>query len=145
VMLEVKDKNVSAVKCMLCLSGDAGIGALEAEWGRWKYAVLEHSQAHYLQIRELLKDKAGYPAAELFALAESAMETPVTRGSAANAAMHVWGYFKDTATAADRAAFERALNGYMNGETSLERLKRLLYRHAAARGEEYLLYSYYFI
>ena len=88
VMLEVKDKNLSAIKCMLCLAEDARIDGLECEWNRYKYAVLEHSPHHYQQIRSLLKDKTRYPAVASCNLIESALEHPIDSGSAANAAMH---------------------------------------------------------
>ncbi|MGJ4849178.1 UV DNA damage repair endonuclease UvsE [Bacillota bacterium Meth-B3] len=145
VMLEVKDKNLSAIKCMLCLTEDPGIDALELEWSRYKYAVLEHSQVHYQQIRSLLKDKTAYPAVAFYNLVQSALERPVDSGGAANAAMHVWGYFKKTASAKSKDEFERILKGYMAGRVPLERLKRLLYKHADACHEDYLLQSYYFI
>ena len=45
VMLEVKDKNISALKCINCVS-NTGIGMLEAEWARYKYCVLELSLIH---------------------------------------------------------------------------------------------------
>ena len=44
IMLEVKDKNLSAIKCINC-SANRGIAALEAEWGRCRYAVLERDAA----------------------------------------------------------------------------------------------------
>jgi UV DNA damage endonuclease len=144
VMLEVKDKNLSAVKCMLCLAENPRIDALEREWACYKYAVLEHSQHHYQRIRSLLNDKTGYPAVAFYNLVESALEHPVDIGSAANAAMHVWGYFKKEVPEQSKAEFERLLKGYMAGQVSLERLKRLLYKHAQAYDENYLLQSYYF-
>ena len=42
IMLEVKDKNLSAVKCILCTSDTKKIGALEDEWSKYKYSVLEN-------------------------------------------------------------------------------------------------------
>ena len=144
VMLEVKDKNLSAIKCMLCLAENPRIDALEREWGRYKYAVLEHSQHHYQRIRSLLNDKTEYSAVAFYNLVESALEHPVDIGSAANAAMHVWGYFKKEASDKSKAEFERLLKGYLEGQVSLERLKRLLYKHAQAYDENYLLQSYYF-
>ena len=42
IMLEVKDKNLSAVKCINCTSTDKSIKDLEIEWSRYKYMVLEN-------------------------------------------------------------------------------------------------------
>ena len=145
IMLEVKDKNMSAVKCSLCTDSSRGIGALEQEWGRYKYLVLERSQHIYQQIRQLLNNKAAYPAVEFYQLIESALSMTADKGSAANAAAHVWGYFKDTATAKQKESFQQGLEGYLAGKTSLDSIKRKLYAMALAHQEDYLLESYYFI
>ena len=145
LMLEVKDKNVSALKCILCTRETAGIAALEREWGRYKYRVLEHSQRHYREIRALLKDKAAYPAVAFYRLVEAALTRPAAVGDAVNAAQHVWGYFKRSATPAEQRTFTDALKGYRTGRVPLARLKRALYRMAVAYREEYLLTSYYFL
>ena len=42
IMLEVKDKNISALKCINCVSS-RGNGELVAEWARYEYLVLERS------------------------------------------------------------------------------------------------------
>ncbi len=145
IMLEVKDKNMSAVKCSLCTDSSRGIGALEKEWGRYKYLVLERSQRVYLQIRQLLKDKTGYPAAEFCRLIDSALLIPAEKGSASNALSHVWGYFKDAVTIRQREGFQQSLNNYKAGKTGLEPVKRKLYAFAAEHHQEYLLDSYYFL
>ena len=55
VMLEVKDKNISAVKCQMCISPPQNPAFLEREWSRYKYLVLEHSPAIYDQIKQLMR------------------------------------------------------------------------------------------
>ncbi len=62
-MLEVKDKNMSALKCINCVS-DRGIKALETEWARYKYSVMERAPDKYHTMRKLLQDKTSYPALE---------------------------------------------------------------------------------
>ena len=44
IMLEVKDKNLSAVKANLAVQEPGHIKLLEKEWARYKYNVLAHSQ-----------------------------------------------------------------------------------------------------
>ena len=145
IMLEVKDKNISAVKCVACTAETGGIGTLEREWGRYKYLVLERSQAIYQQIRELLKDKEAYPALEFFRLTQAALALPVAMGDALNAAEHVWGYFKDVADARRKADFLKGLDGCLQGRGSIAALKRKLYALAEIYGMDYLLESYYFV
>lgn len=52
IMLEVKDKNVSALKCMLVTSQKPNVSLVETEWGRYKYWLLEHSHSHYFNQRD---------------------------------------------------------------------------------------------
>ena len=92
IMLEVKDKNLSAIKCILCTSEHGRFGQLEREWARYKYAVLEHDQAAYLALRALLKDKRTWPTVPFYEIVERALAAPVEPGSFRNAAQHVWGY-----------------------------------------------------
>ncbi len=143
VMLEVKDKNRSAVKCLNCLS-DRGIPALEAEWARYKYLVLEKSPAAHGNIRQLLKDKRAYPAMEMYRLVEQALLETTTPGNALNAAGHVWSSFKDRTNDAEKKRFQKLTASYAAGDGSLTSVKGNLRRLAEKYGETYLLESYYF-
>lgn len=143
IMLEVKDKNLSALKCLNSVS-NRGITALETEWGRYKYSVLEHSPALYQGIRTLLKDKDQYPALEMYHMIEAAMGSPVLPGTAVNAAQHVWGYFRNSASESEQARFQSALGKFAAGESDLQPVKNLLNRLAKKYNENYLLNAYYF-
>jgi hypothetical protein len=100
MMLEVKDKNRSAIKCILCTS-PANQHLLETEWGRYKYSVLERSPADYQALRTLLKDKGCDHAVAFYQTVERALSLPEDRGRAVNALEHVWGYCSDLATPAE--------------------------------------------
>ncbi len=143
IMLEVKDKNLSALKCINTVT-NRGMSALESEWARYKYSVLEHSPVIYQSIRTLLKDKDRYPALEMYRMIETALDTPLLPGPAVNAAQHVWGYFKTKASVSEQTRFQRALDKYAAGESELQPVKSLLNRLAAKYNENYLLNAYYF-
>lgn len=143
IMLEVKDKNISAIKCINCTK-NRGIQFLEQDWARYKYLVLERSRAHYDSIRHLLKDKSANPALDMYRLIEESLASTPSRGNAVNAAMHVWGYFKHQATPAEKRQFEKILASYELGSSGLIPVKRMLSRLAARYEQEYLLNSYYF-
>lgn len=143
VMLEVKDKNLSAVKCINCLRTTGPVTALEKEWARYKYEVLEHAPDHYQAIRALLKDKQTWAALPFYSLIEAALQTPVTTGHAVNAAQHVWGYLKKEASERDALAFERSLARYRDGKMALESLKRQLCKIAGKQDQPYLKQSLY--
>lgn len=140
IMLEVKDKNLSALKCILCTSEGGRFAELEREWARYKYAVLEHDQATYLALRALLKDKRSWPAIPFYQAVERALATPAEPGSFRNAAQHVWGYVSNLAAPRERASFERLME-----RDDRRAAKRKLHTLAEKYGQDYLLESYYFI
>ncbi|MFR8830326.1 MAG: DUF1722 domain-containing protein [Eggerthella lenta] len=140
IMLEVKDKNLSAIKCILCTSEHGRFSQLEREWARYKYAVLEHDQTAYLALRALLKDKRTWPAVPFYEIVERALAAPVEPGSFRNAAQHVWGYVAPHATAREHAAFERLLE-----HDDRPAAKRKLHALAEKYDQPYLLESYYFV
>jgi UV DNA damage endonuclease len=143
IMLEVKDKNLSAVKCLNCVQ-DRGIGHLEEEWARYKYALLEHSPNGYQTIRQLLRVKSAYPALEMYRMIEASLEMPVVPGNGVNTAQYVWGYFKDKTSAAEKRHFQALLANYASGETGIQPVKKYLLRLADSYQEDYLLNGYYF-
>lgn len=144
IMLEVKDKNLSAVKIQNCILEKGKIGTLEQEWSRYKYTVLEHCPTAYQAIRELLKEKNGYPAAEFYELIDQALALAPETGHAANAALHVWGYLKQHADEREKRSFLGALRRYEEGDASLQSVKNQLYRLNQKYRNEYLESSLYF-
>lgn len=145
IMLEVKDKNLSAVKCLNCTAADGHVKRLEREWSRYKYLVLEHSPRHYQQIRIFLNNKDGYDPFEFYQLLEDALQIPLTPGDFLNGALHVWGYFKTTATQREKLAFQHAVDEFRFSETAVRSFKNMLYKLAVKYSQEYLLHSYYFL
>lgn len=144
IMLEVKDKNLSAIKCQNATIAAPKIVLLEKEWGRYKYAILEKSPAVYQAIRTLLKDKEVYPVQEFYRLIDTAFAEEPHPGYAENAAAHVWGYFKKHATDTERKQYEKNLANYRNNNGTLATLKRQLFKIAQKYKEDYLLQSLYF-
>lgn len=143
IMLEVKDKNRSALKCIYSVQKSAPRARLTEEWARYKYSVLEHSPSHYRKIREFLK--ADKPRAlQFYDLIEAALATEITIGHAVNAVEHVWGYFKDQATEAERRRYEKGLAALRSSTNALPGLKKSLGRLAEKYGQEYLVNSMYF-
>ncbi|MFA9423039.1 MAG: DUF1722 domain-containing protein, partial [Sedimentibacter sp.] len=145
IMLEVKDKNLSSVKCINCVTEDKKIKNLEEEWSKYKYSVLEKSQSDYLKIRKLFREKNDYPAVEFYSILEDAMLNPTQIGNSINAAQHVWGYFKNIATEEEKASFIKITNDYEQNKTTLNVVKNKLKKMAIKYEQIYLLNSYYFV
>ena len=144
IMLEVKDKNLSAVKCINAVSKDNKIKRLEDEWAKYKYTVLENSPSNYLEIRKLLKDKEKYPSIRFYNLIEEALETEITSGNSLNALMHVWGYFKNKADEKEKRSFLKSIEDFKQEKISISTIKKKLWKMADKYNEVYLLNSYYF-
>lgn len=145
IMLEVKDKNLSCVKCINCITNKLNISVLEKEWSKYKYSILERSHSDYLKIRELLKNKNSSVAVDFYNLIESGLSSEGDSGSSVNAALHVWGYFKDAATEKEKISFFKYLEKYKLGETGMNTVKNYLKRLSQKYNERYVLNSYYFI
>lgn len=145
LMLEVKDKNLSALKCVNCMGKDKRILVLEREWGRYKYSVLEKAPAAYQEVRNLLKDKDQYPALDFYHILEEALNQPEAPGNTENAALHVFGYFKELATIKEKDRFFRLLDSYKQGKIHSRSMKNLLWMLTQKYGQPYLLDSLYFI
>lgn len=145
IMLEVKDKNLSTIKCNLLVSDKNSISLLEREWAKYKYTVLEHSPSAYQAIRVLLRDKKTYPAKEFYIILEHALDTPLEIKNVVNALLHVWGYFKNVAQTKEKQSFFSSLDKYKKDTLKLKTIKNQLYRLAEKYEKRYLLESYYFL
>lgn len=143
IMLEVKDKNLSALKCLNCTS-DRGITRLETDWANYKYLILERSPENYQAIRELLRNKSDYPALSMYRIIEKSLLTPITAGSAANAAEHVWGYFKDKASDSEKRRIRNSIEKIPLDVSATVLVKKQLLSIARKYEENYLLNGYYF-
>ncbi|APZ49274.1 UV damage repair endonuclease UvsE [Jeotgalibaca sp. PTS2502] len=144
IMLEVKDKNLSALKCQNATTDQPAISLLEKEWGRYKYFMLEKSPRDYQVIRQLLKDKTAYPVLEFYRMIEAALEKETDPGAAINTAHHIWGYFKGKATKSEQATFIRNCTNYQSGKAKLATVKRQLHKLAIKYDQTYLIESLYF-
>ncbi len=144
IMLEVKDKNLSAVKANLATTDKPQMKDLEDEWARYKYAVLAHSPKNYQAIRTLLKDKSAYPVVEFYTLIEEALDTIPDKNVELNALEHVWGHLKNKVSEKEAARFAKMKQQWLDDEIKLSRIKNWLKKQAEKVDETYLLQSLYF-
>lgn len=144
IMLEVKDKNFSARKCLLSTTSNPDIANLEEEWSRYKYIVLEKSPSLYKEIRELLKDKKSYPVVTFYRLIEKALSEPLQNGPAINALDHVWGYVKNQVSEKEKTKYSLLKEASENNLDDLKKAKKYLHKLASKYDSDYLLQSLYF-
>lgn len=145
IMLEVKDKNISALKCINCTRKVFERTRIETEWGRYKYKILENSQESYLEIRALFREDQIFLARQFYNLIEEALDKKTDTGNFQNAAMHVWGYFKNQASENEKKAFLQHIENRNMSDRSMQAVKRFLHKMAIKYKQDYLLDSYYFV
>lgn len=144
MMLEVKDKNLSALKCIRLLLDD-GTTPLKREWEKYCFAVLEHSPEDFAAIQGLLRKGGGHAARKFYEAAERALQQPVQPEHAACAALAVWSQMEDVAATAEQRRFQSCLERYKKGTAGLRPVKNLLFRLAQKYCVTSLLESCYFI
>ncbi|WOO88067.1 UV DNA damage repair endonuclease UvsE [Mollicutes bacterium LVI A0039] len=143
IMLEVKDKNLSAIKCIQC-TNNYSINTYLVEWAKYKYVILERNHNVYLQIREYLKDNANFNSKQFYLLIESGLKGVPNHGSYRNGFDHVWSYFRKVATDKEKQAYKNKLAAFHNGKLKASSIKKYLYTLAIKYERDYLLDSYYF-
>ena len=143
VMLEVKDKNLSALKCKNLTDKGLPRKKLTDEWARYKYLVLEQSPNHYGRVRELLKSEQP-EAKDFYRHIESALKEETTPNRAKNAAQHVWGYFDQLAGPKESRQILADLENFEADPRAVSRVKRKLFSLAEKNQVTYLLNSLYF-
>lgn len=142
IMLEVKDKDLSAIKCNNLFRNH--IKYLEKDWAKYKYNILEHSQKDYLSIRNLLKDRENYNVLKFYEIIDNSLEKEINKNEFLNSSNHVWGYFKNTATIEEKEKMKKYFLKYKSGKISSKPIKEYLLELAKKYNSKYLLDSYYF-
>lgn len=144
LMLEVKDKNLSAVQCILLIKTNLKVQSLEREWARYKYLVLSRSASIYNDVRKQLNDKSNPDAMLFYNNIEKALSLNEDKGAETNAAQHVWGYLSKQAGEIDRNRFRVMLDEYISGKRTIKTIKNFLFRIVKQQKVNYLMESLYF-
>ena len=90
-------------------------------WARNKYLVLSHSSNIYNEIRQYLKNEE-VELSQVQEMIDRACQIPEHRGQVCNAFQHIWGYFKEKATDAERQDYMLLLDRYRFGQASKQDL-----------------------
>ncbi|SDH60468.1 UV DNA damage repair endonuclease UvsE [Desulfosporosinus hippei] len=145
IMLEVKDKNLSALKCIHCLFPTNKASILEREWIKYKYMVLEKSPDIFDKIQHSLRSPREYPIISFYTDIEAALQNEYVIENSLNAATHIWEFLNSISTEKDNSSFSKVLKSFKLGKTSLTTIKNFLWRFAVKYEDESILGSYYFI
>ncbi|MGH4138146.1 UV DNA damage repair endonuclease UvsE [Clostridium sp.] len=141
IMLEVKDKDISAIKCNLIVSNMNKIlkhVIVERQWAKYKYLLMEINYKYYKECSRMVKEKCSIQ--YFYEYIDEIMNLGVEDGSFINTAEHVWGYVKNNATDREQMHFKKLLLDMEHKEKVKLYLKKLCDKYSA----EYILSSYYF-
>lgn len=144
IMLEVKDKNLSAIKCMNMITFPTDNQKLKEEWIKYRYFILGRTAKFYQELKEKFMDEKSVTAGEFYNYIEQVFTLPIDTDAEFKAAKFIWGEIEDTSTNTERKRFEKLLTAYQNGTGALKPLKNHLLKCASNKGREYLEDSLYF-
>lgn len=140
IMLEVKDKEISAIKCVNLLKSSLDPSVKYTEWAKYKYSVMERNYSEYKKCSKIVNSTSSIK--EIYKSIDEALSLPFDQGNFINGANHVYGYLKDKTTAKEKEAFFTLLEDPRKNKDKIKgTLKRLCLKYDI----DYLNNSYYFI
>lgn len=145
IMLEVKDKNLSAIKCINSVYRNQNIKELEVEWNRYKYKILENSKTDYLAIEDLLKNKDVCDAKSFYQIIEVALKKEGSLEEFLNAAVEVCNSIINKVSEREAEKFNQNIKSFKQGVIAKSKIKNNLWRLAVQYNETELMSSLYFI
>lgn len=140
IMLEVKDKEVSAMKGVYALKENLGISIRTQQWAKYKYCLMEKNYLYYKKCSSLINSNV--PIKEVYIYIDECLNSAFDEGSFKNTAQHVYGYVKDKVTLKEKQGFMELLKNPRENKT---KIKSLLQRLCKKYKAEYINNSYYFI
>jgi len=141
IMLEVKDKDISAIKCNLIVNNmnkKLKHVIIEKQWAKYKYLLMERNYKYYKECSHLVKENCSIQ--EFYEYVDEIMSIDVEDGSFINTAEHIWGYVKNNASDKEEMHFKKNLLEMEHKDKVKLYLKKLCDKYNA----EYILDSYYF-
>jgi UV DNA damage endonuclease len=140
VMLEVKDKELSAMKCINSMNPELKPAIRTQEWAHYKYLVMERNYKDYKECSRLVNSEVSMR--EVYSFIDRSLKKPFDRGNFINAALHVIGYVKHEIKPSEREAFEKLV---AEEKLDAEKIKKLLSKLCKKYSADYMNSSYYFI
>jgi len=141
IMIEVKDKNISALKCNYVLEeleNKLKKSSIYDEWAKYKYVLMERNYKYYKECSKIVKNNCTIK--EFYDYIDQILKIETTYKSFVVAAEHVWGYVKNSASEREKSHFHKMLYNEQNNEKTKNYLKKLCEKYEA----NYVMASYYF-
>lgn len=142
IMLEVKDKNISALKCMHATQG-ASKEVLGEQWVKYRPLITERDPEKVWKVEDLLRDAEDGPelGVAFYSLLERYLALEVTRSQAEITAEAMAELC--IASPAERKRITNRITQYKSAEIPLEKLKQSIMSIANNHRVDEVLSSYY--
>lgn len=117
--------------------------ALERQWARYKYKVMDKSYSIYKEISQKM-GRDMYDLEKFYIDIQRALDLDNDKGQQLNTFYHIWGYFKNIVDETEKQGVFLLLDGFKNNKSTYGEVKSYLYFLSKKYNIEYLLNSYYF-
>lgn len=145
IMIEVKDKNLSCVKCINCTTEHLSKALLEKEWNKYKYTILERSPSSYDKISKMFEASDDLSSIIFYNYMEQSLQSPGDLKSHIYAIQMVWDDITEYTTEKETTTFYRNLEKYQNQQVGINTVKNQLRKLADKYELEDLRNSYFFL
>ncbi|WP_026881699.1 UV DNA damage repair endonuclease UvsE [Clostridium akagii] len=140
IMLEVKDKELSALKCVNILNLHPSPSIKYSQWAKYKYSVMEKNYTNYKYCSKIVNSPNTM--INIYEAIDQALLLPFSQGNFINTAEHVYGYVKKYTTMKEKEIFFNLLEEPLLNK---DKIKLVLQRLCKKYGQNYINESYYFI
>lgn len=143
IMLEVKDKNLSAIKCIQCLNKKLPYKELVEEWNKYKYVILEASSSIHDELEYRINEQSISPHF-LYEQIEEGLTLLKSPDNIILAAKKLYTILSEDLTEKEKTNFTKHLNDVSYFKSSPVTLKNYLYKLSLKYKNDELLNNYYF-
>lgn len=140
IMLEVKDKELSALKCISALEENLPISKRITFLDKYKYSIMEKSLSGYKKCNSLIQSET--PMASVIIYMDSCLNSPFDQRNFIHTAKQIYSHVKDRATDKEKELFYNLLQ---NPEENILKIKGHLRKLCKKYYVNPVNQSYYFI
>ena len=143
IMLEVKDKNISALKCINAIIRPDATAPLLLDWERYKYKIIELSPKYYKFIEKMISSEELQPL-EFYEAIEAAFKAAPDKKAKKLAAKTIWHDFFIDSHKKDKELMEQNLILYENDKISYRKIVKFLWEMVNRENIQGICNSFYF-
>lgn len=140
IMLEVKDKELSAIKCIHSLKESTELSFRMDQWAKYKYCVMEKGHSYYIKCNHLINSQV--PMHEVYSYIDQCLFLPFDEENFRNVILHVYDDLKNKLTFREDEKLNTLLKNVIENKT---KLKEFLSKLCKKYNVENVNDSYFFL